>query len=155
MDDFIDENKEEDSESNKKVQITGTTTRYQMKKVLKIVNIPQKINIQPTIINKLNGYKQQDKKRNIFNPEKFITVETIIKMMDECCMNCYYCKEKMKIEYSMRREMDQWTLDRIVNNIGHNVDNVIIACLKCNLKRRNMRKDLFLSSTQMTLIKVV
>ena len=31
----------------------------------------------------------------------------------------------------------QWTLDRIDNNIGHSKENVVICCLKCNLKEEH------------------
>ena len=147
MDDLIIE--------TKNLQLCGTVTRYNMKKILKIIDIPQKLNTPTTITNKISGYKQQDKKRNLFIKDKFITIENINKMLSDCDMNCYYCNEKMKIEYSIRREMDQWTLDRIDNDKGHNFDNVIIACLKCNLQRRNKRKDLFLMSKQMTIIKII
>ena len=142
-------------EDIKNLQLCGTSTRYNMKKVLKIIDIPQKLNTPSTIQNKISSYKQQDKKRKLFIPIKFITVENINKMLIDCDMNCYYCKEKMKIEYSMRREMDQWTLDRIENDKGHNFDNVVIACLKCNLQRRNKRKDLFLMTKQMTINKII
>jgi len=32
----------------------------------------------------------------------------------------------------------QWTLERINNDFGHNNDNVVIACLQCNVERRTM-----------------
>ena len=49
---------------------------------------------------------------------------------------CYYCNSRVFVWYTNVREPKQWTLDRIDNHNGHNVDNVKIACLACNLKRR-------------------
>jgi hypothetical protein len=37
----------------------------------------------------------------------------------------------------------QWTLDRIDNDVGHNADNVVVSCLECNLKRGTMDSDRF------------
>ena len=59
----------------------------------------------------------------------------------------------MLLLYDNVRESTQWTLDRIDNNIGHNVDNVVICCLKCNLKRRTMNDEKFKFSKQMRIIK--
>jgi RNase P subunit RPR2 len=47
--------------------------------------------------------------------------------------------------------MNQWTLERMDNNKGHNNDNVVIACLDCNLKRRLQNKDAFLFTKQLTI----
>ena len=49
--------------------------------------------------------------------------------------------------------MEQWTLDRIDNNINHSESNVIIACLKCNLQRRCQNKDKFLFTKQLKIVK--
>ena len=51
--------------------------------------------------------------------------------------------------------MNQWTLDRIDNNLGHNSDNVLISCLECNLKRRRMNMERFQFSKDCTNIKKV
>ena len=53
------------------------------------------------------------------------------------------CNKKILILTNKFRDNDQWTLERIDNNIGHNTDNVIISCLDCNLKRRNSNMDNF------------
>jgi hypothetical protein len=45
--------------------------------------------------------------------------------------------------------MSQWTLDRIDNNFGHNIGNLVISCLKCNLKRRRINKNSFMITKNM------
>ena len=60
----------------------------------------------------------------------------------------------MYILYEISREMKQWTLDRIDNNIGHNYDNIVISCLDCNLKRRLKNKDSFLFTKQLKLTRI-
>jgi len=91
--------------------------------------------------------------RKLFDPEKFIDLNTIIQNLYECNLNCYYCKEKMAILYEIVREMKQWTVDRIDNDTGHNNDNIIMACLDCNLNRRRKNKDAFLFTKQLNIVK--
>ena len=74
--------------------------------------------------------------------------------MVECELKCYYCKNEMSVLYNISREMKQWTVDRINNDLGHNVDNYYLACLECNLKRRRRSDDKFLFTKQMKLVKV-
>lgn len=57
--------------------------------------------------------------------------------------------------YENKREMQQWTLDRLDNSIGHEKNNVVICCLKCNLERRCINDDKFLFTKQFKLIKKV
>lgn len=109
--------------------------------------------IKKTIIKKVNGYKQQDKKKEIFDLNYFISIENVIEKIVVSKLKCYYCKEKMKIIYSDNREPTQWTLDRIDNDMGHNHDNVVISCLQCNLKRRTTNMKKFLFTKQLKIVK--
>ena len=142
-----------DSE-NKCCKIDTTQTRYQMKKAMRIPNDPVPLKHKCTIVSKVRGYKQQDKLKKIFNENQFVTEEFVMGLLDKCDMNCYYCKEKTLLEYDIVREMKQWTLDRMDNTRGHDTDNVVISCLSCNLKRRNIRKDSFLMTSQLSLVKL-
>ena len=45
--------------------------------------------------------------------------------------------------------MNQWTLDRINNDIGHFKDNVVICCLRCNLKKGTKNDEHFKFAKQM------
>ena len=49
--------------------------------------------------------------------------------------------------------MEQWTLDRIDNDLSNTDENVIVACLKCNLQRRRQNKDKFLFTKQLKIVK--
>ena len=109
--------------------------------------------IKKTIIKKVNGYKQQDKKKEIFDLNYFISIENVIEKIVVSKLKCYYCKEKMKIIYSDNREPTQWTLDRIDNDMGHNHDNVVMSCLQCNLKRRTTNMKKFLFTKQLKIVK--
>jgi hypothetical protein len=51
------------------------------------------------------------------------------------------------------REMKQWSVDRIDNDKGHNIDNFHLACLDCNLKRRRRTDEKFLFTKQLNIVK--
>jgi len=102
---------------------------------------------------KISGYKAQDVRKNLLLPLKFITYEILIQKLVESKLKCYYCLNKMALIYENVRQMNQWTLDRIDNNLGHNSDNVLISCLECNLKRKDMNKDKFLFTKQLKIKK--
>jgi len=187
--------------NEKKISISGTNNRYQIKKLVnnksepkkrkttlkwtiseewlsdenqkimitelynsKILKTQENTNVDIDTVNrteiiiaelnkKIASYKQQDLLRKLFDPEKFIDLNTIIQNLYECNLNCYYCKEKMAILYEIVREMKQWTVDRIDNDTGHNNDNIIMACLDCNLNRRRKNKDAFLFTKQLNIVK--
>jgi hypothetical protein len=163
--------------NDKKINISGTATRYQMKKLIKsnlndknikkknsienvnydtqliIINeIKNEIKNENTIIDKarldiskkLSSYKQQDILKNRFEKDIFIKYTDLVNMLDMNKLKCHYCLNNVYILYDIKRDNKQWTLDRIDNQNGHNIDNVVISCLECNLKRRNTNKDAFM-----------
>ena len=68
-------------------------------------------------------------------------------------MKCFYCQKLVYVLYDNVREPRQWTLERIDNKFGHNMDNVVISCLSCNLKRRCIYHERFLFTKQLNIIK--
>jgi hypothetical protein len=107
-----------------------------------------------TLSKKLNGYKQQDKRHKIYSDFYFITKEQVLEKLKECEKTCLYCKCQVLMEYTSR-DPKQWTLDRIDNTMGHNTSNVVISCLECNLKRRNISVEKFTFTKQLKINKVV
>lgn len=105
------------------------------------------------IRSKLNSYKSQDLAKNIYEPSKIANLQSTIDLLITCQLKCYYCKEATWILYEHVREPKQWTLERIYNSIGHNIGNVEIACLSCNLRRRTMYHERFLFTKQFTVVK--
>ena len=103
---------------------------------------------------KINSYKQQDKAKNLFNHEKIINCDQVIELLKSCKFICYYCRELVHILYKNVRESKQWTLERIDNDFGHNSDNVVIACLDCNLHRRTMYHERYVFTKQLVIKKI-
>jgi hypothetical protein len=102
---------------------------------------------------KIYGYKQQDIIKKLLNNDEFINLQSVIDKMVECELKCYYCSDTMSVLYDISREMKQWSVDRIDNDKGHNLNNYFLACLECNLKRRRRNDDKFLFTKQLKLIK--
>ena len=102
---------------------------------------------------KISGYKTQDINKKLFNKTNFIKITELKEKLVLSKLSCYYCKLPMLLMYDKPREAQQWTLDRINNDQGHNNNNVVIACLKCNLKRRTTDSDKFKFTKQMRIIK--
>ena len=74
-------------------------------------------------------------------------------MLQETNLKCHYCSCETYLLYELVREMKQWSLDRIDNNVGHNRDNLVIACLECNLKRRRTNKDSFMFTKNLKIVR--
>ena len=131
-------------------------------KQIEIINNLNNLNIEDKnaskliikqIEKKINSYKQQDIDKKVLNNEKFINLKCIIDKLIDTDLKCYYCKCEMFILYENVRESKQWTVDRINNDIGHNNDNFVLACLDCNLKRRCRSADKFLFTKQLNIIR--
>lgn len=109
--------------------------------------------INKEVLKKISGYKQQDKKKKIYDEEQFIKCEETYELLMKSELKCNYCSNKIYILYDNFRDNNQWSLDRINNDIGHNIRNVCISCLKCNLQRRNKDYDKFKEGKEIKIIK--
>lgn len=109
--------------------------------------------IKSRLFKKINGYKAQDIKKNIFNNETFITYDELLEKLILSKLKCLYCKLNVLLLFTGKRDSRQWTLDRIDNQKGHSNQNTEIACLKCNLQRRTINSKKFLFTKQMKIIK--
>jgi hypothetical protein len=82
-----------------------------------------------------------------------IGLQSTIDLLVASELRCCYCRQEVLVLYELVREKQQWTLDRIDNNRGHTADNVVIACLECNLKRRRVDNELFTFTRQLVVCK--
>ena len=103
---------------------------------------------------KLRGYMYQDKQKGTYSESQFVNLPWLLRTMQDTHLCCIYCQQNMDVFYTTRREKRQWTLDRIDNTQGHNVDNCYLACLDCNLKRRCRSDKKFLFTKQLHITKV-
>jgi hypothetical protein len=103
---------------------------------------------------KQTGYRSQDVIKDIYDPIAFVTIDHILHLLIESQLNCYYCKKWATIFYEFVRDPRQWSLERISNDMGHNCDNVVIACLECNMRRRTMYHERYLATKQLRVNKL-
>jgi hypothetical protein len=104
------------------------------------------------IKNKLNGYRSQDIIKKIYDTEQFVDFKSAIDLLLKSNLDCFYCKEKVEVLYEPSRTPKQWTLERLDNQFGHNKDNLVIACLHCNLHRKTMYHERFVFTKQLGII---
>jgi len=113
------------------------------KKQLQMINLlffgdifEYKSTIEKEIERKCQGYKQQDIKKGIYNPDFIIKNEKIIEKLVISKLKCFYCSNEIFVLYTNVRDPSQWTLDRKDNDECHSNENTLISCLRCNLQRR-------------------
>jgi hypothetical protein len=177
------EKEKEKEETKKCIHIVGQSNRYQMKKLINEnhAGLKKRINLDfppeyfshdfqfsllrekkkdeeckillRQIEKKISGYKQQDNDKKLFDEKKFVTLEHIVNFLVSTEMKCNYCNCEMRVLYENVREPRQWTVDRIDNDLGHNTDNYVLACLKCNIERRRTNKDKFTFTKQLRIIR--
>ena len=102
---------------------------------------------------KLKSYQNQDKSKERYDEKEFIKYEECLEKLVISKLRCYYCRHECLFLYENVREPMQWTLDRIDNNKCHSKDNVVICCLKCNLKKGTINDKKFRFTKQMRIIK--
>jgi 5-methylcytosine-specific restriction endonuclease McrA len=155
----------------KRLEIEGKTNRYWIKKLVTDQTHVKKMLVKPDISfladdqiayidkyedeikTKIRGYIQQDKLKNLYCAETFIDEAFVKSLLKDNGLKCIFCKLDVLFLYDIQREMKQWTLDRIRNDEGHNKNNVVVSCLKCNLKRRKTNFDSFMFSSNLEVVK--
>ena len=103
---------------------------------------------------KIGGYRAQDIKNTLYDTEKFVDMDCVLNLLKTSEMKCFYCKKYVQVLYQNVREPEQWTLERLNNDEGHNKSNVVIACLNCNLRRRCMYHERYVFTKQLNVVKL-
>ena len=134
------------------------STTYKYEEEIKLLNelyldISKNKIIYSRIKQKLLGYDRQDKLKNKNDPDKLISLDLLIEKLVISKLKCHYCKCNLNITSNIKRDKQQWTLDRIDNNIPHTKENVVICCLKCNLERRRLDSEKFKFTKQLRIQK--
>ena len=111
--------------------------------------------IQKEINKKISGYKSQDKLKNLYDENKFIKKKDALQLLYDSKLICYYCKEDMRLFYDTVRDNKQWSFDRLENEEGHNVNNLVVSCLSCNLSRKTLYHERYLFTKQLGTIKKI
>lgn len=104
--------------------------------------------------NKLAGYKSQDCRKGLYKDEQFIDLPYVLQLLVDSKLICHYCSKPTYIIYEIVREMNQWSIDRIDNSMGHNRGNVVNACLLCNLNRKTIKSEKYLFTKQLAIVKM-
>lgn len=109
----------------------------------------KKKRVMEQIQQKIRGYKEQDLHKKKFNETAFVSLKNVLEKLKNCQLKCFYCQEPVCVLYENVRDPKQWTLERIDNNFGHNDDNTEIACLSCNLRRKTIHFERYITTKQL------
>lgn len=108
----------------------------------------------PIHIHKCQYTNTQNTSNNIQDiSDLHLFTQNVYDVLRESNLNCFYCKKNVYIEYTNENRMYQWTLDRIDNSKNHDINNCVIACLSCNLKRRNINSTKYKMTKQLNVEK--
>jgi len=88
-----------------------------------------------TVLLMLFNSRNKDKRTGLYDKDKFITKQYIIKLVIDSYDLCYYCNNHIQYKH---KNFTLATLDRINDNYGHNINNVVISCLFCNLHKTRL-----------------
>ena len=160
-----DDNKSVDNKSVEKAKrlnmeslidkdITHPLQIEMLNKLYMELDFPLKSLLLKELERKINGYKAQDIKKDIYDQDLLITLGVVIEKLISIKLRCFYCKLPILVLYKNVREPTQWTLDRIDNDKCHSKDNTIVSCLKCNLQRRVTHIDKFTFTKHLKLKKI-
>ena len=113
------------------------------------------ITLNSELERKRYSYYQQDlRKKRIENINEIITLYEITEKLVKSKLQCFYCGSKVLLFYKHVKEPYQWTLDRIDNTQAHTDNNTCIACLDCNLKRRNISHSGYVFTKKLSIRKL-
>ena len=100
---------------------------------------------------KITSYAGQDRRKG---RETDLSIESVLELMVVSGMRCHYCSCSLKVHYVDVRDPEQWTLDRIDNDLGHITANVLVCCLDCNIRRGRTDMAKFEFTKQLSLKKL-
>ena len=103
---------------------------------------------------KQSGYRSQDTIKGLYDPSRFIQMPDLINLLASSNLSCFYCRKWATLFYENVRDPRQWSLERLSNAEGHNRDNVVIACLECNMRRRTMYYERYIATKQLKVNKI-
>ena len=140
---------EEDMDYNKQVGMINTLYMNEL-----VYNSDVERLMKRELEKKINGYKNQDIHKKIYNDLLLISLNNVVEKLVSNKLKCCYCNKHLLILYKNVRDGEQWTLDRIDNDKCHSNENTVIACLKCNLQRRTQCMDKFLFTKKLNIAKI-
>lgn len=94
---------------------------------------------------KLEGYKRQDERKN--RKYKYpVQLRDLCEMFQKEEYRCHYCRELLSVIHRETRCPSQWSLDRMDNDKPHDIDNLVLSCYACNIRRRTRSYNKFKES---------
>jgi hypothetical protein len=111
--------------------------------------------IKQEFSNKISTYKSADSKRDfpLYTKDDELVWDDIATLIIAGKGKCFYCHSNYIVCYQNVLEPLQWSVDRIDNLKAHIKGNIVISCLRCNLKRRQRGHKEFYDTSNLILSK--
>ena len=115
----------------KKCEGSQICPHNRLKRTCKKCSDPIKITIKQWIFSR----RQYDKKRNIYDADRFID-KCFLEGLVADYKQCYYGDCKVNLQYTEYQD-DLATIERLDNSIGHIKSNCVLYCMQCNKSRKS------------------
>jgi hypothetical protein len=83
---------------------------------------------------KIEGYKSQDAKANRAISNNYVSVDWLMKCINE---PCYECGCNLELNFDSGFPTSNITAQRLDNSLDHNLDNIVPMCVVCNCALSN------------------
>jgi len=123
-----------------------------------MVEITDFKNFKQNVMNKLSGYRKQDKAilaryPNLNENKQRITYDECVKLVQQLdTVVCSVCKDTMLFQDYTPWCMYQFSFDRLDNKIIHSIDNIRVICWGCNSYPNQTKKCSICNHTQNLLV---
>ena len=92
------------------------------------------------IRDKIRGLRKFDiKVKRTINDDNFINEDWVRQQLSILKNKCFYCHCDLILLGFDSYDKKQFSIDRIDNSKAHHMDNCVISCLECNLKKVNLK----------------
>jgi len=116
-----------------------------------------KKNIDTIISQKISRYKSRDnQKKREYKEEDYIDKDWVKEELIKNNCKCQRCNKELKTTGYSFRDGEQFSIDRIINELPHIKKNCQVVCLSCNIRRESQKLPLneFETKKVMILIKL-
>jgi hypothetical protein len=88
-----------------------------------------------------SSIKSDTKYNRLYDPQDYIDKEFLNYVWNDQTQQCYHCNCEMTLDFSVTtRSPTQISIQRLNNDLPHLKLNCVLACLSCNLKRKELTK---------------
>jgi len=94
-----------------------------------------RLRVHRLLAQKVEQYRETDKQKDQYDAKNHVSVEWIKKELANNDYRCCLCSVPLQADYG-RGDLEQVSVDRKDNCLGHTKENCQITCLRCNVSKK-------------------